>query len=85
MAPRVLTVQDRAQIVELYFTSARSTTEVQRKWRTLHGIHAISPSHSTILRLVRNFGQHGSVADRPRRLSTHEEPFFKKKLKEKEM
>ena len=79
MAPRVLNVQDQAQNVELYFTSARSTTEVQRKWRTLHGIHAISPSHSTILRLVRNFGQHGSVADlADLGLSTHEGPFKKK-------
>jgi hypothetical protein len=59
-------MQERAEIVELYFSNACSPIKTQRKWKALHGRFAIPPTRQTINRLVDNFLQFGTVIDRLR-------------------
>ena len=66
-------IEQRAQIVELYFSNQRSIVLTQRAYRRYFKVR-VGPSESTINRLVANFRQRGAVRNLPgagRRLTVH--------------
>jgi len=83
------TIQQRVQIVELFYENQRSVKNVFRKLRDFYGLHN-RPSERTIGRIVQKFQDTGSVEDKKRekysrsgrslehivvvRESVHEEP-----------
>ncbi|XP_023311192.1 uncharacterized protein LOC111692289 [Anoplophora glabripennis] len=67
------TIEQRAQIVELYFSNQRSIVLTQRAYRRYFNVR-VGPSESTINRLVANFRQQGAVRNLPgagRRRTVH--------------
>lgn len=58
------TTEQRAQIVEIYFSNQRSIVLTQRAYRRQFNVR-VAPSQSTINRLVANFRQQGAVRNLP--------------------
>jgi hypothetical protein len=56
------TIQQRVQIVELFYENKRSVKSVYRKLREFYGLHN-RPTESTIGRIVKKFQETGSVED----------------------
>ena len=66
-------IEQRAQIVELYFSNQRSIVLTQRAYRRYFNVR-VGPSESTLNRLVANFRQQGAVRNLPgagRRRTVH--------------
>jgi len=59
------TIQQRVQIVELFYENRRSVKNVFRKLRDIYGLHN-RPSESTINRIVQKFQETGSMEDKKR-------------------
>lgn len=58
------TIEQRAQIVEIYFSNQRSIVLTQRAYRRQFNVR-VAPSQSTINRLVANFREQGAVRNLP--------------------
>ncbi|CAK1588565.1 unnamed protein product [Parnassius mnemosyne] len=66
-------IEQRAQIVEFYFSNQRSIVLTQRAYRRFFNVR-VGPSESTINHLVANFRQQGAVRNLPgagRRRTVH--------------
>lgn len=56
------TIQQRVEIIKIYYQNQCSVRETFRKLRTIYGVHD-RPAESTIRRLINKFETTGSIAD----------------------